>query len=161
MKYNQMTIEKMVKRMSEPDFSGISKLSEETGITKQTLYVWKRKYVTNKESLVMKKQSSTTERNAVEKLNLLLESSKLEGEELGKWIRIQGLHSESLTIWKQELQLSLSNKEKTINNKLLENKRRIKELEDDLIRKEKALAEMTTLIVLKKKVEMLKLDGVR
>lgn len=151
MKYNQMTVEKMVKRMSEPDFSGISKLSEETGITKQTLYIWKRKYVTNKESLVMKKQSSTTERNAVEKLNLLLESSKLEGEELGKWIRMQGLHSESLRIWKQELQLSLSNKEKTINNELLENKRRIKELEDDLIRKEKALAEMTTLIVLKKK----------
>lgn len=149
--YNKTTIEKIVKQMREPNFSGISQLSEETGITKQTLYTWKRKYITNKESISMSKQTVSNERTMVEKLHLLLESSKLEGEELGKWLRLQGLHSESLTIWKQELQLSLSNNRKKDSVELLDSKRRIKDLERDLLLKEKALAEMTTLMVLKKK----------
>lgn len=158
MTYDKTTIEKMVKRMGESEFSSIPELSKDTGIPSQTLYRWKQKYLTNKESIMTKKILSS-ERNSVEKFNLLLESAKLEGEGLGRWLRSEGLHSESLNIWKQELQLSLSNRKKEISDELSVSKKRVKELEKELTQKEKALAEMATLMVLKKKVEILLSDA--
>lgn len=107
----------------------------------------------------MTKKILSSERNSVEKFNLLLESAKLEGEGLGRWLRSEGLHSESLNIWKQELQLSLSNRKKEISDELSVSKKRVKELEKELTQKEKALAEMATLMVLKKKVEILLSDA--
>jgi transposase len=160
MTYSKTTIEKMVKRMAEPEFSSIPELSKETGIHSQTLYRWRQNHLTNKESIVTKKHPSSG-RNSVEKFNLLLESSKLEGEELGCWLRAEGLHSESLNIWKEELRLSLNNRRKEISDELSSSQKRVKELERELTQKEKALAEMTTLIVLKKKVEILLSDAVR
>jgi len=43
------------------------------------------------------------QRSPGEKLQLLLESQKLSGEAKGEWLRQQGLHSEHVTLWEQEL----------------------------------------------------------
>ena len=42
-------------------------------------------------------------RNAKEKLNLLLESQKVTAENEGEWLRQNGLHTEHLTLCKQDL----------------------------------------------------------
>lgn len=42
-------------------------------------------------------------RNAKEKLNLLLESQKVTAENEGEWLRQNGLHTEHLTLFKQDL----------------------------------------------------------
>ncbi len=154
MVYNQETVEKMVKRMESPDFAGVLQLSRECGISTTTLYRWQRKYITKKESIDMPKKRAL-EWNSVEKLDALLESSKLSEEELGKWIRVNGLHSESLRIWKQELSKILMNRKQETSKELLNSNAMIQELQKELFRKDKALAEMAALIVLKKKVEIL------
>jgi transposase len=90
-----------------------------------------------------------------EKLRLLMESRGIEKEKLGLWLRENGLHSEHLTQYEQELRdmaEDRGNKEKLENKKLRDE---IKRLQKDLRKKEKALAEMAALYTLKKKADEL------
>ena len=68
---------------------------------------------------------------------------------MGKWLREKGLRSEHIEKWQHEMKKNLNPQKKNIE--LKEAKRRIKELERELNRKDKALAEMSALVVLKKK----------
>ena len=58
-------------------------------------------------------------RNAKEKLNLLLESQKVTAENEGEWLRQNGLHTEHLTLFKQDLSEIVANK--TIVSSLVRN----------------------------------------
>ena len=88
---------------------------------------------------------------AEEKLNAVLEYEKLEEEEQrGKYFRAKGLHSVHIERWKQEIIEGLK------SSKLVKKDpraKRIKELERELRRKDKALAETAALLVLKKKAQ--------
>ncbi len=153
MRYSEGEKEKIVKEMLTSKFDGMTKLSKESGISMSTLYKWKDKYKGQKGEEMSK--SSIKESNASEKFEYILEASKMNEEELGKWLRTKGLHNEHLVIWKQELQKILMNERQKKSKELLESRAEIQRLEKELQRKEKALAEMAALVVLKKKVEIL------
>jgi len=87
---------------------------------------------------------------AEEKLNAILEYEKLNDEERGKYLRERGLHSIHIERWKEEIIKEL--KSSKLNKKDLRDKK-IKELEKELRRKDKALAETAALLVLKKKAQ--------
>jgi hypothetical protein len=87
---------------------------------------------------------------AEEKLNAVLEYEKLEEEERGKYLREKGLHAVHIERWKQELVEGLKSRK---SSKRDPRDKRIKELEKELRRKEKALAETAALLVLKKKAQ--------
>jgi len=80
-----------------------------------------------------------------------LEYEKLEEEgERGKYLREKGLHSVHIERWKQELIEGL----KALRSAKRDSRdKRIKELEKELGRKDKALAETAALLVLKKKAQ--------
>ncbi len=81
-----------------------------------------------------------------------MESSNFSQEEIGQYCRKRGIFPHHLDSWKVEF-LNLQNKQKTDNNSEIKNlKSQIKSLNIKLRRKEKALAEAATLLVLKKKV---------
>ncbi len=84
-----------------------------------------------------------------EKIKAVFEASSLKEENLGMWLRQKGLHSEYLELWKQEI-INMSQNQNTVLD-LKHAKRKIKELEADLRKKNKALAEASALLVLKKK----------
>jgi transposase len=79
-----------------------------------------------------------------------LEANELPEEELGEFLRRRGLHQEHLDEWRQALEDALSRG----RNAKSETKR-IRELEREVARKDKALAEATALLVLKKKLAVL------
>ena len=92
-------------------------------------------------------------------MRLLLEGKTLKDDEQGKWLRENGLHSENLNQFEQEIKDIVSDQNQKYKD---ENKQLKKEkiaLERELRRKEKALAEMAALLVLKKKVSKIWGDG--
>ena len=94
-----------------------------------------------------------------EKFQLVLEAAGIPEEQLGGWIREKGLHSEHLQLWQQELRETVSEKDTQHKQELKEAKKKIKQLEKELNRKDKALAEMAALIALKKKLHRILEDG--
>ena len=91
------------------------------------------------------------DRSPGEKLTLLLESKSVKSEHHGEWLRSQGLHTEHLPLWEQELREIVTEKEQKQREELAELKRKNKELHKELNRKDKALAETAALLALKKK----------
>jgi hypothetical protein len=84
-----------------------------------------------------------------------MEASRLSDEALGAFLRERGLHSEHLTLWDQELREMVTDKEDKRSKETKELKRRVRQLEKELARKDKALAETAALLVLKKKLDTL------
>ena len=91
---------------------------------------------------------------AEEKLKIVLEAQGLHDEALGVFLRQKGLHETHLERWRQQmiegLQLRPTTKKPQTHSGDL---KRIRALEQELRRKDKALAETAALLVLKKKVQ--------
>ncbi len=86
--------------------------------------------------------------SAEEKLAAVLEAASLSEGELGAFLRSRGLHEAQLQQWRDQMVIGLEPKPA----KRVETKR-IRELEKELRRKDKALAETAALLVLKKKAQ--------
>ena len=144
MEYSEGFKKSMVEKLLTPGGKGISELSKEIGVSNQTLYNWRDKYA-NKDII----PKSPRKWNMRDKYSAVIEAAGLTGEELGKWLRKTGLHSEHLNIWKKEIEQMVSSpKDKEEIRRL---KAENKQLKKELHRKEKALAETAALLTLKKK----------
>ena len=87
-------------------------------------------------------------RPAEQKLKTVQEYDSLPDEEAqGRFLREHGLYSVDIERWREEMLQALGRKPSRKDPK----SQRIKELEGELRRKEKALAEMAALLTLKKK----------
>ncbi len=151
MKYSKRMKESVLRKVLPPENRSVSDVAMEMGISEQTIYSWKRQAENG--TLSMEGTGSPRDTVQLERYNLLLESKSLGEENLGAWLREKGLHSEHLTLWQQEIQDTLSNKDTTIMEENRRLKKETKELERELRRKEKALAEMAALVTLKKKAD--------
>ena len=98
----------------------------------------------------MSSHKRPSERPLAEKLTLLLEGSALPEEERGEWLRAQGLHTEHLSLYEQEIRQSMTDKEKRQGQEIERLRKDKKVLERELLRKDRALAEMAALVALKK-----------
>ena len=91
MKYSTGFKNSVLKKVLPPSNMSICSVSKETGIADQTIRNWIQKV---KAGTVESSSGelSTLDRNSLEKLNLLLKSRSLKDEELGKWLRENGIH---------------------------------------------------------------------
>ena len=91
-----------------------------------------------------------------DKFLAVLEAASLSDDELGGFLRSKGLHETHLKQWRLQMINSLG---KTAGDKTslrrADDTRRINELEKELKRKDKALAETAALLVLKKKLHQI------
>lgn len=89
-----------------------------------------------------------------QKLKAVFEASQLSDEDLGPFLRRKGLHETNLKQWRLEMLGGLKGSAMTKkSSKKFAEAKRIKELEKELSRKEKALAEAAALLILKKKAQ--------
>lgn len=156
MKYSAAFKAKMVQKM----LGGRSahSLAGEVGVAQPTLSKWLRDAGSLR---AVKRRGQNDEAktegrrpddwSAEEKLEAVLESKRLAGSELGEFLRRRGLHEEQLRQWETAAVDSLRGRRPA---KSAESKR-VKELERELRRKDKALAEAAALLVLRKKAEAL------
>lgn len=94
--------------------------------------------------------------SAAEKLAAVMEASGLRDEELGEFLRREGLHEAQLTQWRQAALEALGGGKPS---RVAAEGRRVRELEREVQRKDKALAEAAALLVLQKKVRAIWGDG--
>jgi transposase len=150
---------KMVQRLSAPNAISAMSLSREVGISQSQLSRWLR---TARTVIPMAKdqpsdrvvQASSAARPAAEKLRIVMAAAALGASELGAFLRREGVHEAELQQWRSavlEAGQSALDGESQRPAARTGDSRRIKELERELRRKDKALAEAAALLVLQKK----------
>jgi len=155
MKYSQERKESVLRKMMPPHNRSISHLAKEEGICEQTLYNW-RNEARRKGILLPNGESSPAGWTARDKFAAVLESASLNEEETAEYCRRKGIFPEQLIVWREACEAANDwDKQVGIKLKLEQktNRKRIKDLEKELQRKEKALAEAAALLVLQKKVQ--------
>ena len=161
MKYSEAFKAKMVQKMSTPGGPSANELAREVGVNQSTLSRWRRRAA--RVDAMAKKKETTSRRpqdwTAAEKLDAVLEAAELSDEQLGGFLRRQGLHQTHLEQWRQQMLLGLNEKPLRRRSALSAEGRRIRELEKELRRKDAALAETAALLVLKKKAQAIWGDG--
>lgn len=146
--------------MFGPDRTSDRELSRELGLSRNTLSRWRREASTvlpmgagNTDK--RREAKSTRSWTLEEKLRVVLQAAELSEEELGVFLRREGLHQAQLVEWRKLAEAAFNPpKVRKSSGSSLESKR-IRELEKELHRKEKALAELAALLALKKKVDQL------
>jgi len=154
--YSDTFKNRMISRLTGPDKITANALSQEAGVPQTTLSRWLRKAGTL--DTMSKKRNSSPPQSPREwsiekKLRVVQEAMSLSDAELGEFLRREGLHEAQLEEMQLAVKDALGTQKKKKSKKRSPEAKRIKELEKELARKEKALAEVTALLVLKKKLE--------
>ena len=162
MAYPIMFRRKMVQKLTGPDALSISELSKDTDVAKSTLSRWLSNsghkasigfssnfYENSINNMTTKRPSSM---KPEEKLKIVNEAASLSNEKLGAFLRSKGIHETHLEQWRMQMLGGLGKTEQKPKTNSADTKR-IRELEKELRRKDKALAETAALLVLKKKVQ--------
>jgi len=136
---------KMVEKLTGKDAISARQLAKETGIAQETLSRWLRGALNL--PLMPTDKRKTGKWTIVEKAGILVDASKLTGDQLSEFLEREGLTLAELEQWR--LALDEEGRASVATTK------RIRKLERELARKEKALAEAAALLVLKKKVQAL------
>jgi transposase len=164
--YPEVVKARMVRRLAGPEAWSARALADETGIPQPTLSRWLREAGSVVDVSKRKKESGSksgaTEADAgarrpqdlspLERARVVLQASELGEDELGEFLRHRGLHREQLEQWREALEGAFTSS--TRRQRSSENQR-VRELEREVARKDKALAEATAIIVLKKKAALL------
>jgi transposase len=158
MEYSTTFKRAMVKKLAGPDQRTATTLAKETGVSQSTLSRWLREAGSVP---VMSENKNTTEAqeflrkrrpedwSAEEKLQAVIEAASLSNEDLGAFFRRKGLHEAQLIAWREAAMTALGSP--SVKGSKGEAKR-VRELERELQRKDKALAETAALLMLQKKV---------
>lgn len=133
----------------------IADVARELGVSSWSLYQWSNRYAISPG--MKKSERRPQDWSAAEKLKAVIDFEKLNPEQQGEFLRREGLHSEHIAGWKQSMQEGLEARDdsKASRAEMSQLKAQNKELERDLSKKDKALAEVTALLVLKKKADLL------
>lgn len=146
--YSDIFKNAMVEKLSRPGSKSATALAEEIGVSQSTLSRWLREYGrfgTTGEGMRNKKRPQNW--TAKEKMEAVIAYDRMGESERGQYLRGHGLYSVDIERWREEMLEALSKKPKKGDPK----DKRIRDLESELRRKEKALAEAAALLVLKKK----------
>lgn len=144
----------LLKKVLPPENRTPKEVAAEAGVAEWTLRRWLK--MTNGSILPEgNSEIAPMGRNAVEKLKVLLDSRRIPESDMGSWLREQGLHSEHLPLYEQELVDIVNEKSDKQKKRERELKKENNRLQRELKRKDKALAEMAALITLKKKADLI------
>ena len=152
-KYTKEEKEKLIARMLPPENYSVSKLAKETGISKSTLATWKTKALSGGLS---KKQGRPSKKLATrEKFLVVMDTYTMSEIELAKYCRQNGYYVEDVKSWRDSCIVANDGQKEDsteLRVELTKEKKKAKELEREIRVKDKALAETTALLVLKKKL---------
>lgn len=163
--YNKNFKAKLIQQALMPGAGPITDLARRSGVPQSTLWQWvedaKLRGVSAMEPPPEPPQRPD-DRKPEEKLRIVLAAHGLSDEDLGAFLRREGVHEADLAEWKQALHdaalASLGGQTSTATKEKADAKR-IRELEAEVRRKDKALAETAALLILKKKVLSIWGDG--
>jgi len=147
----------VLKKLLPPHNLSVLKVAELEGISEATLYNWRTK--AKQQGIPVPGSGKTSDKWSAEaKFAVVMETASMCESELSRYCRSKGLYLEQVKQWKQACiqgQRSDAEHHKLEREQSKKDKKKIKGLERELARKEKALAETAALLVLRKKFNAL------
>jgi transposase-like protein len=154
-RYSKEQKEAIVKRMMPPHNESVASISKEEDITEVTLYKWRK--TAREAGMATPGNGQTSDKwSSQDKFLIVMETFGMNEMELAEYCRKKGLYREQIEAWRVAcLQANgqVFDQSKELNGALKEEKKRAKQLEKDLQKKEKALAEAAALLLLRKKAQ--------
>lgn len=140
-------------RLLPPESSSVADVSREVGISTATLERWRADALANGSG------AGSQRWTAAARLQAVIVTAAMDEATRSAWCREQGLYSAELDAWKQDAIGGLGEPRAASAAEARQDRRRVKELERELHRKDKALAETAALLVLAKKLSAVFRDG--
>lgn len=146
MRYGQAFKDRAVARLLPPESSAVADVAREVGINVQTLERWRATALTG--------PARDRIWTAAARLEAVIITAALNDSQSSEWCRAQGLYPAELAKWCSSATAALATPEeaRASPQQTRVDRKRIKELERELLRKDRALAETAALLVLSKKV---------
>ena len=152
-RYGQVFKERAVARLLPPESSSVVTVARELGVAPATLERWRAQALAEPE-----RQRVWT---ATARLDAVIATAALDEAGRSAGCREQGVYPSELESWRQSATAALAEPEeaRASPQQTRQHQRRIKELERQLTRKDKALAEAAALLVLSKKLSAIFGEG--
>lgn len=146
-RYGQEFKDRAVARLLPPESASLQSVSEEIGVGVVTLERWRNE--------ALKGPARERVPSAASRFEAVLATAALDEAARSAWCREHGLYPQELAQWREAATQALARPEeaRASPRQTKQDRQRIKELERELRRKDKALAEAAALLVLSKKLE--------
>ncbi len=134
-------------RLLPPESASLADVAPEFGVSIKTLEKWR--------DAALLQPAGKRQWTPAARFEALLTTAAMNEQERSAWCRTHGVFPQQLVEWRQSATEALGapQAERSSPAQAKADRRRIKELERDLRRKDKALAETAALLVLSKKLE--------
>ena len=146
-RYGKEFKERAVARLLPPESAAPEVVAREIGVGVDTLERWR--------SEALSRPPRERVWSAAARLDAVIATAAMDVSARAAWCRAQGVYPQELVQWREAAAAALAQPEEVrpAASQAKQDRRRIKELERELRRKEKALAEAAALLVLSKKLE--------
>jgi transposase-like protein len=142
-------------KMLPPNNMPLGRLAREEGISAGTLAKW-RAEARAKGQFLPDANAGPEEWTSEDKLAAVIETASLNEADLGEYCRRRGIYAEQLAVWREACARANDwdrAASRQIARETRDASKRIQQLERELARKEKALAEAAALMILRKKAD--------
>jgi transposase len=145
-RYGQAYKDRIAARLLPPESASVDDVSRELGVSVATLERWRA------DALARGSGSGSQRWTAAARLQAVIATAAMDEAARSAWCREQGLYPAELDAWKQDAIAGLGEPRAVSAVEARQDRRRVRELERELHRKDKALAETAALLVLAKKL---------
>jgi len=152
--YSEEFRSSLLARMLPPNNIKVADIANETGVPRDTLYGWLGKYRNNKKALVANVGKTVAKYNSSDKLATIIATASFNETELNEYCRGKGLYPIQIENWRTAF-IQRGTEDEGSHRHDPELLKKFNLVNKDLARKEKALAEVTALLVLQKKFQAL------
>jgi transposase-like protein len=151
-RYGQQFKERVVARLLPPESSPVAEVSGKVGISVATLERWRAEFLADTGSDQPQRWTPAA------RLEAVIATAAMDQATRSAWCREHGVFPTALDAWKRDAIAGLG---EPGDDRLAakQETRRVKELERELRRKDKALAETAALLVLSKKLQAIFHEG--
>jgi transposase len=145
-RYAETLKNRVVAKLLPPESASVSAIAKEVGVTVQTLERWRDE--------AQSRPARGRTWTAGARLEAVITAAALDEAGKSVWCREHGVYPAELDKWRLNATMALAEPEEARASPQVTraDKKRIKELERELLRKDRALAETAALLVLSKKV---------
>jgi transposase-like protein len=151
--YSEELKASIIVKLLPPNNASVPALAREYGIPRDTLYSWRRQ-AGGQGALPATPAGTVGALSGAEKFAVVVETATLNELDLGAYCRRKGLFAEQIATWRTSCQRANDAQPSACERaERRADREQIKQLSQELQRKDKALAEAAALLLLQKKVQ--------
>jgi len=161
MKHSDERRQAVLAKLCPPHNRSVREVAAEEGVSEATVYNW-RKQARERGELYPDAGPDAKGWSARDKFAAVIETASMNESERSEYCRKRGLYPEQLAAWRRACEQANDWADERSSEQAKadrEQRRKVRDLERDLARKEKALAETAALLTLSKKARAIWGDG--